>query len=177
VSGWSLAGYLALRAASGEPRLAACIADPALYSIGAGWIGRLRGAGIPESVIERFPDIDDATLAPVAETFHNDRAGRWTVEQRGFWVHGVDTFGELIQATEPFTLQGRVDSIHCPVFLAAAEEDPLSRSADQVYEQLTCPKTLLRFTTAEGAGDHCEMANRPLLDQRVFDWLDETLSV
>jgi hypothetical protein len=41
---------------------------------------------------------------------------------------------------------------------------------------LSCPKTLLRFTAAEGAGDHCEMGNRPLLDQRVFDWLDETLS-
>jgi pimeloyl-ACP methyl ester carboxylesterase len=177
LTGWSLAGYLALRAASGEPRLAACIADPGLYSIGAGWIARLRAAGIDESVIERFPDIDDATLAPLAETFHNDRAGRWTVEQRGFWVHGVGTFGELIRATEPFTLEGRLDAIHCPVLLAAAEADPLSRSADQIYEGLASPKTLLHFTTAEGAGDHCEMGNRPLLNQRVFDWLDETLSV
>jgi hypothetical protein len=32
-----------------------------------------------------------------------------------------------------------------------------------------CPKALLRFTAAEGAGDHCEMGNRSLLDQRVFD--------
>ena len=47
---------------------------------------------------------------------------------------------------------------------------------DQVYEALTCPKTLLRFTAAEGAGDHCEMGNRPLYDQRAFDWLDETLA-
>ena len=28
--GWSLGGYLALRGASGEPRLAACVADPGL---------------------------------------------------------------------------------------------------------------------------------------------------
>jgi len=33
VSGWSLGGYLALRAASGEHRLAACIADPGLFGI------------------------------------------------------------------------------------------------------------------------------------------------
>jgi hypothetical protein len=39
-----------------------------------------------------------------------------------------------------------------------------------------CPKTLLRFTAAKGAGDHCEMRNRTLLDQRVFDWLDDILS-
>ena len=176
LTGWSLAGHLALRAASGEPRLAACIADPALYSIGEGWIGRLRAAGIDESVVERFPDIDEATLAPLAESFHKNRAMRWTVEQRGFWVHGVDSFGELLRATEPFTLDGRLDGIRCPVLCAAAEEDPLSRSAERVYEGLSGPKTLVRFTAAEGAGDHCEMGNRPLFDQRVIDWLDETLS-
>jgi pimeloyl-ACP methyl ester carboxylesterase len=177
LTGWSLAGYLALRATSGEPRLAACIADPALYSVGAGWIGRLRAAGISESVIERFPDIDDATLAPIAEAFHNDRQMRWTIEQRGFWVHGVETLGALIQATQPFTLEGRLGAIRCPVLLAAAENDPLSRSADQIYDELRCPKTLQHFTAAEGAGDHCEMGNRPLLDQRAFDWLDNIFSV
>jgi hypothetical protein len=44
-----------------------------------------------------------------------------------------------------------------------------------VLEGLPCPKTLIQFRAAEGAGDHCEMGNRSLLDQRVFDWLDETL--
>ncbi|TBR23114.1 MAG: alpha/beta hydrolase, partial [Reyranella sp.] len=33
LSGASLGGYLALRAATGEPRLAACIADPGLWSV------------------------------------------------------------------------------------------------------------------------------------------------
>jgi len=176
LTGWSLGGYLALRAASGEPRLAACIADPALLSIGAGAIGRLRAAGISDSVIERYPDIDDATLAPLAEAIHGDRAQRWAIERRGFWVHGVSTLGEYLKATVPFTLEGRLDAISCPTALTAAEEDPLARSVDQVYEALRCPKTLLRFTAAEGAGDHCEMRNRTLLDQRVFDWLDDILS-
>jgi alpha-beta hydrolase superfamily lysophospholipase len=176
LTGWSLGGHLALRAASGEPRLAACIADPALFSIGAGAIGRLRAAGISPSVIERYPNIDDATLAPIVEAIHGDRAQRWAIEQRGFWVHGVSTLGEYLKATVPFSLEGRLDAISCPTALTAAEADPLARSAEQVYEGLTCPKTLLRFTAAEGAGDHCEMRNRSLLDQRVFDWLDDILS-
>jgi alpha-beta hydrolase superfamily lysophospholipase len=176
ITGWSLGGYLSLRAASGQPRLAACIADPALFSMAAGAIGRLRAAGISDSVIERWPDFDDATLEPVAEAIHGDRAQRWAIEQRGFWVHGVSTFGEYLKATVPFTLEGRLEAISCPTLLCAAEEDPLSRSADQVYEGLRCPKTLLRFMTAEGAGAHCEMGNRSLVDQRVFDWLDDTLS-
>ena len=33
LSGWSLGGYLALRGASGEPRLAACVADPGLRAV------------------------------------------------------------------------------------------------------------------------------------------------
>jgi alpha-beta hydrolase superfamily lysophospholipase len=176
LTGWSLGGYLALRAASGEPRLAACIADPALLSIGAGVVGRMRATGVSESVIERYPNIDDDTLAPIAEAIHRDRAQRWAVEQRGFWVHGVSTLGDYVRATFPFSLEGRLDAISCPTALTAAEDDPLARSADQVYDELRCPKTLLRFTAAEGAGDHCEMRNRSLLDQRVFDWLDDTLS-
>jgi hypothetical protein len=36
--------------------------------------------------------------------------------------------------------------------------------------------TLLRFTAAEGAGGHCEAFARSLY-QRVYDWLDETLSI
>ncbi len=31
----------------------------------------------------------------------------------------------------------------------------------------------MRFTVAEGAGGHCEMGNRSLLNNRVLDWLDE----
>ncbi len=33
LSGWSLGGYLAPSAASGEPRLAACVADPGLWGV------------------------------------------------------------------------------------------------------------------------------------------------
>jgi pimeloyl-ACP methyl ester carboxylesterase len=175
LTGWSLAGHLALRAASGEPRLAACIADPGLLSIGAGMVGRLRAAGVPEEVIERYPDIPDATLAPMAEAIHADRAQRWAVEQRGFMVHGVDTLADYLRATIPFDLEGRLPNIACPTAVTAAEDDPLARSAQQVYDRLPATKALLRFATSEGAGDHCEMRNRSLLDQRVFDWLDDVL--
>ena len=175
LTGWSLGGHLALRAASGEPRIAACVADPGLLSIAAGVVGRLRAAGVPEDVIERYPDIPDATLAPMAEAIHADRAQRWAVEQRGFWVHGVDTLAGYLRATAPFDLQGRLARIGCPTAVTAAEDDPLSRSAQQIYDALPGAKALLRFGTAEGAGDHCEMRNRTLLDQRVFDWLDDVL--
>jgi pimeloyl-ACP methyl ester carboxylesterase len=175
LTGWSLAGHLALRAASAEPRLAACVADPGLLSIGAGMVSRLRAAGVPEELVGRFPDIPEEALAPVAEAIHASRAQRWAIEQRGFWVHGVNSLSEYLRAVAPFDLTGRIEAIRCPTAITAAENDPLARSAEQIYDALPCEKVLLRFRGSEGAGDHCEMGNRSLLDQRVFDWLDTVL--
>ena len=45
----------------------------------------------------------------------------------------------------------------------------------QLYDALTCPKELVSFTAAEGADSHCEPKALGLRDQRIFDWLDETL--
>jgi pimeloyl-ACP methyl ester carboxylesterase len=174
LTGWSLGGHLALRAASGELRIAACVADPGLLSIAAGAVGRLRAAGVAGEVIERYPDIPDAVLGPMGEAIHADRAQRWAVERRGFWVHGTDTLADYLRATALFDLDGRLNRIGCPTALTVAEDDPLAHTAEQLYDALPCAKALLRFGTAEGAGDHCEMRNRSLLDQRVFDWLDET---
>jgi pimeloyl-ACP methyl ester carboxylesterase len=116
-----------------------------------------------------------AALAPMAEAIHADRVQRWAVEQRGFWVHGVDTLAGYLRATVPFDLDGRLTRIGCPTAVTAAEDDPLARTAEQVYDALPGTKALLRFETAEGAGDHCEIRNRSLADQRIFDWLDTVL--
>jgi pimeloyl-ACP methyl ester carboxylesterase len=176
LTGWSLGGYLALRGASGEPRLAACIADPGLLSIPAGMVSRLRAAGVSEDLIARYPDIPDDVLKPIAEAIHSNRAQRWAVEQRGYWVHGVETLAEYLRAITPFTVEDRLAQIGCPTALTAAEDDPLARTAEQIHDALPGEKALLRFATAEGAGEHCEVRNRSLLDQRVFDWLDEVLN-
>ena len=175
LTGWSLGGHLSLRAASDEARVAACVADPGLISISTGVVSRLRAAGVPEEVIERYPDIPDATLAPIAEAIHANRAQRWAVEHLGFGDHGLKTFAESLTAIDPFDLEGLITGLGCPTALTAAEDDPLARSAEQIYDALPGTKTLLRFGTAEGAGDHCEMRNRSLLDQRAFDWLDDVL--
>lgn len=56
-----------------------------------------------------------------------------------------------------------------------AENDSLAADADALLAQKRCPTTLLRFSAAEGAGMHCEMLNRLLLNPRVLDWLDDSL--
>ena len=73
-------------------------------------------------------------------------------------------------------MEGRAELIRCPSLLTMAENDRLGAMAPSFFEALQCPKTLLRFSAAEGAGGHCEMQNRSLLNRRTLDWLDQQFS-
>jgi alpha-beta hydrolase superfamily lysophospholipase len=166
LSGWSLGGYLALRAASGEKRLAACVADPGFSGMAASVPALLKRLGASKA---------HGLLDAAVDLLGLDRKLRWVIVQRGFWVLGVDSLSAFVAAAETYTLDGRLADIACPTLLTAAENDPIARGAEAVFEGLQCPKTLLRFTAAEGAGEHCEMMNRSLVNRRVLDWLDERL--
>ncbi|UUZ84179.1 hypothetical protein LJK88_10825 [Paenibacillus sp. P26] len=46
-----------------------------------------------------------------------------------------------------------------------------------LYDALTCPKTLMRFTTEDSAEEHCQFGALLFCNQRMFEWLDETLGI
>jgi pimeloyl-ACP methyl ester carboxylesterase len=175
LSGWSLGGYLAPRAASGEHRLAACIADPGQWSVAEGFRAAAIRLGASPDEVRDMGRIDDTLLARMEELVANDRQLTWSVVQRGFWVNGTNNLRDYLSSVEMFTMEGRAESIRCPTLLTLAERDPLTRSTRTLFDRLTCPKELIRFAAAEGAGEHCEMMNRSLLNRRVLDWLDGVL--
>lgn len=174
LSGWSLGGYLAPRAASGEHRLAACIADPGQWDLGENMRGLIQAMN-PEADLDDLDRVDRGTLTAMENVIKADPGLNWSVMKRGYWANGVDDLQSFISRTAEFTLKDRVGEIRCPTLLTAAENDPLAAATEAFHEALTCPKALMRFTAAEGAGDHCEMTNRSLLNLRVLDWLDDTL--
>ncbi len=176
LTGWSLGGYFALRAATGEPRLAACIADPALFSMDGGMVPRLEAAGIPPAALADYPTVSSDILSQIEQGITASRAQKWAILQRGLMVHGVSSLSEYLQAISEFTLDGRLADITCPTLLCAAENDPLSASAPKVLQQMTAPTTMLEFLGSEGAGDHCEMNNRALFNQRAYDWLEDVFA-
>ncbi|MGQ3300558.1 alpha/beta hydrolase family protein [Reyranella sp.] len=176
LSGWSLGGHLALRAATDEPRLAACIADPGLWSVASAardFANRL-GAGLaPEASLATLDaDVVDRMFAIIQV----DRGLRWKIVQRGFWANGASDLRDYLHRLEDFTLEGRIQNIECPVLLTQAENDPLAGDTQTVFDALRGPKRIMRFTAAEGAGDHCEMQNRSLMNRRVLDWLDSVMA-
>ena len=181
--GWSFGGYLAPRAASGEHRLSACIADPGLWDLLEAMKSRF--SALPKEVLDEFPGVDPAVLEPIMEHIvlepimehiQATPALRWAIVQRAFWVHGIDSLLQYLKIASDYSLKKVANQIRCPTLLTWAESDPLSWNADRIHEDLTCPKALIRFTNAEEAGDHCEAKTRPLFHQRAFDWLDEALS-
>ncbi|MFB8239594.1 hypothetical protein ACFC58_23870 [Kitasatospora purpeofusca] len=46
---------------------------------------------------------------------------------------------------------------------------------EQLYDHLTCPRTLMVFTAEEGAGAHGHPGAMRLTQARIYDWLDDTL--
>jgi len=81
----------------------------------------------------------------------------------------------LLCATIARRLRWRAERIRCPTLQTWAENDPLATNTEAFFNALRCPKTQIRFTAAEAAGEHCEMMNRWLLNDRVLDWLDGLL--
>lgn len=172
--GWSFGGHLAPRAAAGEPRLAALIADPGQWDM----LDAIRSMFRPFGAVDlanALPNVSDADLRDVEKVIAAQPALRWTVMQRGYWVHGVDSFADYIRALAGFALSNVVQNITCPTLVTQSEGDPIAAFATRLHNELRCPKRLVTFTAAEGAGGHCETLARSLYHQRVYDWLDETL--
>jgi pimeloyl-ACP methyl ester carboxylesterase len=172
--GVSFGGYLAPRAASREPRLAACMADPGEYDLMAAVQARL-----PAVLARQVPDgvgLGRAALGLVLSRVSQHPTRGWGM-RRGMWVHGAATPLEYVRLTRDYTLRGLAEQIRCPTLVCYAEHDDIAAQARQLYENLRCAKDFVSFTSDEGAGEHCEMGNRSLFHQRAFDWLDQILKV
>jgi acetyl esterase/lipase len=74
-----------------------------------------------------------------------------------------------------YSLADHAQQITCPTFVCHAEGDDIGDSAPQLAAALRCPRQLVTFTAAEGAGDHCEAGARALYHSRPFAWLDPIL--
>jgi pimeloyl-ACP methyl ester carboxylesterase len=175
LQGWSLGGHLALRAATGEPRLAAVVSDPPAWSILASIKPAAAALGLSKEAIAKLPEISPADAATAEKTMNSNPRVRWTIVQRSYWANGAHDFTSWLKAIAPFDLTGLSDKITCPVLGTFADHDPLAGNAKETMSRLKAPTTLLTFTSAEGAGGHQEMLNRSVAETRILDWLDGTL--
>jgi dienelactone hydrolase len=159
--GWG--GYLALRAASGERRLAACIADGALYTPAAS-----RMALVPRAYRRALDTGDPEVLGAVLDRRLRD-AGASYLLHRGMWAHGVATPLAYLRALAAYTLDGLTERITCPTPICEAERDRCDGTGRAVYDTLTCPKEYHLFRPEDEAGAQTILAH-------MLGWLDAVLA-
>jgi pimeloyl-ACP methyl ester carboxylesterase len=168
--GKSLGGMLAPRAAAFEHRLAACIAVDGLYSLIPSEYGRLirkAGSSLSEDQMNTF----------LEQEIRKDGNMRWAISQ-GMWTMQARSLFDCTQKMQQYTLEGIAEQIICPTLICDAEGDHAFAGQPKIlYEALKCPKTHLLFTAEDAAEEHCHAGAAFLLNQRIFDWLDETLNL
>ena len=177
--GVSLGGYLAPRAAAFEKRISALIANDGVYDYGVANLGGpilRRGAQPLEAAImaKEAPEID----RKLKEMMKASPIAAWALTH-GMFVTGTSSPRADVAATLGYHLRdGIAEKISCPTLVLDAEEDMFFKGQpEELYEHLTCPKTLMRFTVAEGAGAHCQVGAHRLAFARIYDWLDKTFAL
>lgn len=169
--GISQAGYWVPRALAFEHRFAAAIVDPGVVDVSTSWTSHL-----PKSLME---------LLEAGETDKFDRdmkfglelqkeAGRtWSFRARPYGGLG---FAATVDAVRTYNVTDVADRITTPLLITAPEHEQFWPGQSQKLADLTKGvSTLVPFSAAEGADEHCQPLARALTDQRMFDWLDERL--
>jgi dienelactone hydrolase len=168
--GRSFAGYLAPRAATAGSGLAALVCDPAQYDFSAAIRTRLG-----EADWARLHDGDPTLEAELAAQLMADPVGangfRWRMT-----AHGVTTLSAYLLELSRFSLVGLADRISCPTLALAGEGDFAGTGQLRTFaDALSAPVTTHEFTSAEGAGGHCEGIGQDRFEQYVFGWLARVL--
>ncbi|MFZ1039681.1 MAG: alpha/beta hydrolase family protein [Anaerolineales bacterium] len=166
--GKSLGGMLAPRAAAFEHRLAACIAVDGVFSF--------LPTQYAQIIKEAASSLSEEQLnAFFGREMQMNSFARWSISQ-GMWTLQATSMLDLVQKMQQYTLDGIAGQITCPTLICDAEEDhAFAGQPRMLFDALRCPKTYLLFTAEDAAEKHCHAGATLLLNQRIFDWLNETL--
>jgi hypothetical protein len=180
IIGISQGGYWVPRAVAFEHRIAAAIADPGVVDVATTFTRFL-----PPEVVRELLNATGDEQQQIAAAIDKEVAAVAAKEPRmGFQIafrfrpYGTTSYAEALMLTNAYNLRTVVDQIRCPMLIADPEGEQFwPGQSQELYDLLSGPKTLVRFTAAEGADLHCEPKALGLRAQRFFDWLDDTLGV
>jgi pimeloyl-ACP methyl ester carboxylesterase len=175
--GASMGGLLAPRAAAFEQRLAACIAFDGVYDMGLTALTWMPGSRADIQAVlraESAPEVD----AMIGQLMAANPNIRWAATH-GQYAMGVHSPRAFFASMLDYTLaDGIAEQITCPTLVCEAAADIFFEGQPQLlFDHLTCPKQLLEFTEAEGAGAHCQVGAGRLAFARIYDWLDDIMAV
>jgi pimeloyl-ACP methyl ester carboxylesterase len=171
--GMSMGGYLAARAAAFEHRVRAAVFFDGVYDLYESFRNIL-----PKEAVAA---LDAGDTVKCEEIIHKgmgiNTSLRWAITQ-GIWSFGASSIADLLEKTKKATMEGVAEQIQCPCLVLEAEGDMFFvNQPKKLYDALQAPKTLFRFTSEDGAENHCQSGALAYLHEVVFNWLDETLKL
>ncbi|KAF4634863.1 hypothetical protein G7Y89_g3240 [Cudoniella acicularis] len=175
--GWSLGGYLSVRAAAFEPRLSAVLAIdgvydafPVFYNIVPPAVRAAYDAGDTGKVNSLIGDALTSKTSPAETKF------RWAVEH-GVWSFTASSAADFLKKTELMTLKGVIDRVKCPVLVGEAVDDMFFKGQPaQVAKELGDRATHLVLTAEDAASQHCHVGALSFVNHLFFDWLGDVFS-
>jgi len=169
--GISYGGYFASRAAAHDDRIKALVANSPITDLRAyvvGFTGTDTARNPPPIKLEEIGNIPDQQLPPGMKLSLKMSLRRF----------GVDSIQAWLERLREFQIGDALRNIRCPSLALVGEaEGSVSMDLFESFSRsVTGPVTRRIFTQAEGADSHCQLANLPLSNAVIYDWLDETLA-
>jgi pimeloyl-ACP methyl ester carboxylesterase len=171
--GMSLGGYFAARAAAFEHRFRAAVFFDGVYDLYESLHGTL-----PTEALNALEAGDTERSEQIIRLAMDKNTGlRWVVTQ-GLWSFNSPSISAFCEETRKYSIADVVHLIQCPCLVMEGEEDMFFGGQPQkVYDALHSPKTLVRFTSEDGAENHCQSGALSYKDEVVFNWIDDTLAL
>lgn len=171
--GMSFGGQLVLRAAAFEKRLKIVIANPPTYNWGPSTLNTLF-EGQPQMItlLQDDPETFNATLEQYID--NSPAYYRWWLNAAK-WKYGQTTSADLLNHFQLYTLEGLVEQITAKVLLLDGESERYSAGDGALLHSLLPNSTYIVFTEEEAAAQHNQPGATAIVNQKLFDWLDNNL--
>ena len=166
--GRSLGGFLAVRGATAEHRIAALVLDPGQYDFTSRFVS-LFSAEDWHKILRADPELDAKVHG-----FLDGARNQFFYGSR-MAAMGAATFGEWLRILADYTIEGRSQQISCPTLITEGEGDFASQS-QKVYDELTCQKELRKLAAALGTGGHCCGLGQQVWQDITFGWLADLVN-
>ena len=169
VYGVSQGGYWVARALAFEHRFVAAITDPGVVDVSASWTSQL-----PKSMNKLLDDGHDAKFdkeMSFGMKFSPETERTWQFRARPY---GTSGFAETIETVRGYDMADVASRITTPLLITSPEDEQFwPGQAERLAALTDGDSTIVKFSGAEGAGQHCQPLARAVTAQRIFDWLDE----
>ncbi|SNS24567.1 alpha/beta hydrolase family protein [Rhodococcoides kyotonense] len=170
--GISQGGFWVPRALAFEHRFAAAVLDPGVVDVATSWTGHF-----PKNMIRMLDDGDRKTFdrdMALGMKVSKETAREWNFRARPYCTDG---YFDTVMEVRKYNLDGLLGKIDTPLFVANPEDEQFwPGQSKQLADAVSADAHVSDFTAAEGANYHCQPMARTLTDQRMFDWLDDTLA-